>query len=161
MASCRHRFLNLDLSGNYAPPLILKRCETSVSSSCHHCVGSIRVWSLGCEKLSGLRVLRGLIEFFCGLGWFFSYGFAVSCRPQCPHSLPRVYAQWKKMSIWEARNRSGKVKKRWVSNMKIGEYPLPLGNEPSVLSVLNPQRYRFAGIYQPFRFSFLEIIDLA
>ena len=84
VARCRHRLLNFDLSGNYAPPLISKRRETSACSACHHCVGSIRVWSLGCENLSGLRVLRGLIEFFCGLGWFFSTVLRFLVDPNAP-----------------------------------------------------------------------------
>ena len=60
-----------------------------VCSSCHHCIGSIRVlitgmWScIGFDSFaSGFRFWSNSLRFF-GFGWFF-YGFAVSNKPQCP-----------------------------------------------------------------------------
>ena len=63
-----------DQSGHYAPPLISKSRETSVCSTCQHCIGSIKVlrtgmWTFIC--FDGFAVL-GFWSNFCCCCCFFA-----------------------------------------------------------------------------------------
>ena len=74
-----------DQSGHYAPPLISKSRETSVCSTCQHCIGSIKVlrtgmWTFIC--FDGFAVLGFWSNFCCCCccflrfcGWSFFWGF--------------------------------------------------------------------------------------
>ena len=84
------RFL-FDLSSNYvpslSPPLISNSCETSVCSTCHHCIGSIGIFLTGYENLSVSMVLHALFGFdgiFVRFWMIISTVFTVSNIPQAP-----------------------------------------------------------------------------
>ena len=79
------RFL-FDPSGHYAPPLISNSRETSVCSTCQHCIGSIKVsrtgmWTFICFDgfACGFRFLTQFCFYCCCFVCFFVFfcGFAV------------------------------------------------------------------------------------
>ena len=75
----------------FAPPLILNSCETSVCSTYHHCIRSIRVLIPGMGKFIGFDSFSVFFFLqFCSLGWFF-YGIVISNTPQCPPLHPVIY----------------------------------------------------------------------
>ena len=67
-----------DQSGHYAPPLISKSRETSVCSTCQHCIGSIKVYVLTVLRFSVFDRIFVVVVFLRFCGWFF---FGVSKRP--------------------------------------------------------------------------------
>ena len=78
----------------FGPPLILNSCETSVCSTCHHCIRSIRVLIPGMGKFIGFDSFSVFLTtfFFCSLQFWmiFFYGFVVFNTPQCPPLHPVI-----------------------------------------------------------------------
>ena len=79
-----------DLSDNFSPLQISHGRETSYCSTCHLCIGSIRVLITGMLKIIGCDGFaygfRFDLIFFAVLRDFFFYGFAVPYRTQWPRT---------------------------------------------------------------------------
>ena len=81
----------LDLSGNYSPPLISNNRETSLCSTSHHCIGTIRLLITGMLKFIGFDgfacSLRFWLNSFCGFAVvdvFFNDGLRFLIDPNAP-----------------------------------------------------------------------------